>query len=155
MVDGKKSYWDEVKQFFNGKLNWVEYFALEHDLFVEKYYHEFPEWSLRFKIPKGGTGQIELVYTGEIDEIEILSSWCIDEYKEFTRYLKWGKKRIVPSSKEELKDEIMNEIKTITNWERKDLNPHRDYKSIWGRYSESEFDTMTQNAELNLKYFKE
>lgn len=147
--------WKIIKQYFETHLIWIEEFALEHNLYIEKYYHEFPEWALRFKHKKGGSGQIELVYTGKNNEIEIWSSWHIDEYTEFTRYLKWGIKRLVSDEQDKLREEILKEIQTVLHWNKSEMIAHRDYATIWGRYSKEEFNKIKENSDANLLYFKE
>jgi hypothetical protein len=62
----------------------VKRFARSHNLQIERYYHQFPCWSLRFRHPKGGEACIEICKSGK-HSLRIAALWWIDDYDEGIR----------------------------------------------------------------------
>jgi len=62
-------------------------FAKNHNLLVEKYYHDAPVWSLCFSHPKGGSAKIDLARDDKL-LASIIGIWWVDDYDSFTRSIK-------------------------------------------------------------------
>jgi hypothetical protein len=62
-------------------------FAKNHNLVVQKYYHDAPSWSLCFSHPLGGIARIDLNRKSE-STVRISGIWWVDDYDSSTRSIK-------------------------------------------------------------------
>lgn len=99
-------------------------FALDHNLHVEKYYHEGPSWSFQFKNQKGGIGQIE-VGKKDDDKITLLNCWWIDDYDTSTRFLKYPSGKELGLDHHELYQALENALTEILQWDKSELVPNK------------------------------
>jgi hypothetical protein len=79
--------WKNIKTFFQRLSRILSTFAATHNLAIDEYYHESPSWTFRFRHPRGGAGGIHVERVDD-STIRVGSSWYIDEFENFTRYLK-------------------------------------------------------------------
>lgn len=117
----------------------IETFALEHNLFIDKYYHDLPSWDLRFSHPKGGTASISISNIAP-DHANIGSVWYVDEYDRFTRSLHWRAARSILKQPEVVLKALAEEFHAIIAVPFGAWNQvARDYEQIWGHYTKEQF----------------
>lgn len=118
-------------------------FSQKHNLLISKYYHGVPSWSFCFEHPKGGQSKLELIIS-EYDEIKLSSIWWVDNHKKFTRSLKWRKVQNIEKTSTAITEAMEQQLADVLNWvPGRWTQVVNDYKNIWGRYSEAEFNAMT------------
>jgi hypothetical protein len=121
----------------------LEGFARSHNLYIDKYYYDGPQWSFCFEHPRGGQAKIDLT----IDDsgvITVETGWWVDSYKEFTRSLKYGAKVELAPDSDAIAKALGNALAEIVSWERGEWSEVADdYRPIWGQLTEAEFRDAT------------
>jgi hypothetical protein len=121
----------------------LEAFAASHNLLVQKYYHNDPQWSFCFEHPLGGQAKLDL----RIDEqgaVVLQTVWWVDNYKQFTRSLRWGKQETVAAKGGEIVGALKSALSDVVNWKLGEWTQIADgYKPIWGQMSEERFRSIT------------
>jgi hypothetical protein len=79
------SDYEGMERFFAPIAEAIKEFASRKNLFVDKYYHDGCDWTLRFRHPKGGVANIFLI-RDQCDQLLIGSCWTFDDYDKLTRY---------------------------------------------------------------------
>jgi hypothetical protein len=141
--------WTKIRAFFDGISAILSKFATKHNLAVDKYYHESPTWSFRFRHPKGGGAAVHVERLNE-SAVRVNGSWYIDEYETFTRYFKWGRNHHLLLENADLKSELEACLRETICWEKNELTPHPDYKKAWSIYTKEEWDRMFTPERLPL-----
>ena len=133
---------EAVQQWFAPITSVLMSFAERHNLLVDRYYHDSPSWTFRFNNPRGGQASIGVsCNAGEIAVIH--SSWHVDDYDRFTRFIHWRKPREVSKDANALIEELELEFSAILAVPLEQWNQVADgYSNIWGRYTKNEFDKM-------------
>src|SRR3989339_132372 len=113
MPNGNPNFEQEdlpLLQAFFAKISPVlDDFSKVHNLCIEKYPHDGPEWAFLFKHPIGGMGQIEVERSDE-NSILIRLSWCIDDYDTSVRFLKYPAPKQVGIEFTELRNALENAL---------------------------------------------
>lgn len=118
-------------------------FAERHNLLVDRYYHDSPSWSFRFNHPRGGQASVS-VHCNAGSSASIDSSWHIDDYDRFTRYIHRRKPREVAKVESVLAQELEAEFAAILSVPLGQWNQVAEgYKQVWSRYTKDEFLNMT------------
>lgn len=135
---------EEQEAWFGPISETIAEFARSRNLFLEKYYHENCSWDLRFNHPRGGRGAVT-VYNGGSDLARIGSTWYLDDYDRFTRFIHWRGLREIPKSPDAVRRELAIELAAILSvpvgqW----TQVATAYASIWGQYTKEEFQRMTR-----------
>jgi hypothetical protein len=118
-------------------------FAQRHNLFVDRYYHDSPSWTFRFNNPQGGQASIG-VSCDAGDIAAIYSSWHVDDYNRFTRFIHRRKSREVSKDANVLLEEMERELSAILAAPLGQWNQVADgYSNVWGRYTKDEFAKLT------------
>lgn len=102
----------------------LETFAVEHNLLIEKYYHDGPVWTFKFKHPVDGMGQIEVEKVND-NNVLIRKSWSIDDYETSTRFLKYLHGNNIGLEHAELREALERALCEILHWKRDELAPHK------------------------------
>jgi len=115
-----------LEAFFSKISSVLESFSNEHNLLIEKYYHEGPSWNFQFKHPVDGVGKIQ-VQKNDNDTVCVGYVWWIDDYDTSTSFMK-----CTPPGGEqigldhiELRQALEDALEDILRWEKKDLVPHK------------------------------
>lgn len=120
----------------------ISAFANKRNLFIVKYYHDSPSWTLRFAHPSGGTASIS-VSNYEESFAHIGSVWHYDDYDNFKRYLHWRKAMVVPKIPETISEELQREFDALLQVKYGDWNQVAEgYERIWSRYSKEQFEAL-------------
>jgi hypothetical protein len=134
---------DVAEQWFAPIAGALLSFAQRHNLLVDRYYHDSPSWTFRFNNPRGGQASLSVhCNAGAIAFVD--SSWHIDDYDRFTRYIRWRKPREVAKLASTMGQEIEMEFAAIVAVPLGQWNQVAEgYAQTWGRYTKDEFQKMT------------
>ncbi len=118
-------------------------FAKRRNLLLDRYYHDGRSWTFRFNHPFGGQASISAHhYPG--DAARIGSSWHLDDYDRFTRYIHWRMPRELPKLEPYLSRELDAELAAILALPLGRWNQTADgYAPSWGQYTKEQFERMT------------
>jgi hypothetical protein len=117
-------------------------FATQHNLLVDRYYHDSRSWDFRFNHPRGGQASIALHHLRD-DTAGVGSTWHLDDYDRFTRYLYWGKTRDVPKVAEILTAELEAELTAVLALPLGSWNQVAEtYARVWGQFTKEQFQKM-------------
>ncbi|MCE5186482.1 MAG: hypothetical protein LLF76_10190 [Planctomycetaceae bacterium] len=101
----------------------LESFAETHNLKIEKYYHQGASWSLMFKHPEGGIGQIEVLKIENV--VLICESWWIDDYDTSTRFFKYSPGNRTELAHTALRQALETALQRIVQWRKEELMPDK------------------------------
>ena len=133
---------EEMDNFFDPFKELIEGFADHHNLYFQKYYHDSPSWSLCFNNPKGGKAKISIVREKN-DSLSVNSTWWLDDYDKYTRYIHWGSKKSCEKDVNSLSNALKSELFEILSWKLGNWTEvAKGYEDIWGDISKSEFEAM-------------
>ena len=125
-----------VEAFFAQFANVLHDFCSNHNLRLERYYHESHCWMFTFRHPKGGVGSIN-VCKGPEDSLTIEASWWIDDFDEFARFLLTDDTPEYKVHSENLAETLVNQLKKILSWEKGQLTRgDEDFEPYWKPYKE-------------------
>jgi hypothetical protein len=114
-------------------------FVEEQGLTLEKYHHDSATWSLCFGHPNGGQAKVELAAVGP-DEIQVSAVWWVDDYKSFTRSLRWGPSVRVPRKATEIRLAIEGVFAEALKWTPGSWTQVAGgYQPYWSEFTEEEF----------------
>jgi len=110
-----------IEEFFelNGQV--IREFASNHNLKIEKYYHNIDGWHLVFQHPNGGACYIE-VSKGDEQHVLIFSDWWVDDYGTSERYDKHTDPFECSIDKEALSNTLENLFQEVISWTKDDLS---------------------------------
>jgi hypothetical protein len=134
--------WKNIKTFFQGLSPILSTFAATHNLAIDEYYHESPSWTFRFRHPKGGAGGIHVERVDD-STIRVGSSWYIDEFENFTRYLKSDESSDLVLGAIDVRELLEKKLKDIVTWNKSDMTAFPDYERFWSLYSREEWLQMS------------
>lgn len=103
----------------------IENFATKHNLMIEKYYHDYPDWSLRFRGNGGICGSIDISFRiKENNGFNLFLVLWKDDFKKTIRKLKRIKFKTFNTvqPKAELQDELENIVNKIRELDLEDLD---------------------------------
>ena len=126
-----KNEFPQLEAFFAQIADVLEEFAETHNLKIDKYYHQFPDWSFQFRHPEGGIGQIEVRKLSE-DSVKFYAAWWIDYLKPRRRDSKSLAGNECSLDKVLIKSNLEELFKTILSWKKTDL----DKGSVFPEYGE-------------------
>src|ERR1700758_3747447 len=86
--------------------------ARQHNLFIEKYYHDAPCWKLCFSHPQGGCAGIDVCRQSD-ETVIIVGAWWVDDYDGGTRSLKSTDKEIVGRDSDSIKGGVIAALQNV------------------------------------------
>jgi hypothetical protein len=134
--------WKSIKTFLQGLSPILSTFAATHNLAIDEYYHESPSWTFRFRHPKGGAGGIHVERVND-STIRVGGSWYIDEFENFTRYLKSDEGSDLILGAIDVRELLEKKLKDIVTWNKSDMTSFPDYERFWSLYSREEWLQMS------------
>jgi hypothetical protein len=72
--DWHKTELPKLEGFFAPFSGEIHQFASDHNMSIERYYHEAPDWRLQFTPPAGGNATIDIRRVDD-DTLAITQSW--------------------------------------------------------------------------------
>ncbi len=114
--------WELTKKYFNALSEILTDFASRYNLLIDKYYHDSPSWTFRFKHFHGGVGSIQVSHWADDDKVNISTIWYYDDFGTGIRYSKSA-----PPSEFQLKEidllrVLEDMLKEIINWKPGEWN---------------------------------
>src|ERR1700719_2338493 len=134
--------WKNIKTFFQRLSRILSTLAATHNLAIDEYYHESPSWTFRFRHPRGGAGGIHVERVDD-STIRVGSSWYIDEFENFTRYLKSDEGSDLILGAIDVRALLEEKLKDIVTWNKSDMTAFPDYERFWSLYSREEWLQMS------------
>jgi|SRR5581483_2837202 len=122
----------ELERFFAPIAETLETFARQHNLKLERYYHDAPVWQFTFRHPAGGIGKIEVSRHGE-EKIRPSLAWWFDDYDTLQRHTK-----IVVENELEMKPELITRdleaaLRLILSWKFGQWDNTYKGNDVWKR----------------------
>jgi hypothetical protein len=138
-----EAYEAEYDKFFGPVIEVVSSFAVAHGMALEKYYHEAPVLTLGFGHPLGGQSKIDVEQVDD-GHVQVEPVRWLDDYRTFTRSLKWGSKRTCNVSPTDLAPLIEAALKECLSWGAEEWSRIVGgyEKCGWASIPESEFDNF-------------
>jgi len=134
----------KLETFFGKISDVLEDFATSHNLTIIKYYHQGRDWTLRFRHPEGGLGQIFVLKKGE-DEIGLSSSWQIANYDECTLRSKHTEIKSYQLNDNLLFNRLQKALKEILTWGRDELGKDNIVHPEWKGATKEIFEAEEQS----------
>lgn len=133
----------KIEGFFNEISDIIGKFVNEYNLSIEKYPHQLPVWNLSFAHPESGEAYIEISKNIE-DMIGISGHWFVDNYEEFTRYIKTSAPILIPITQKNLLHQYLTkEFGVMLTWKKGNWSSvSRGHKGDWGKYGKEKFYGM-------------
>ena len=132
-----------LEAFFNPLAPVLERFADEHNLVVDRYYHDAPSWDFRFRHPSGGEAYVEVRRAGE-DVINIVTAWWQDDFAAGARSVKTKLSEPLRLESLDLYSALVSALREILGWRADSWDQvYGGYKSIWHRtWDEPQFRAL-------------
>jgi hypothetical protein len=134
----------ELETFFRPIADALTAFARQHNLKLEKYYHQSPSWSFTFRHPQGGVAKIQ-VCRESAEAAGLLCFWWYDEYDQLTRHMKnsKGKSKSVSREPEALTRELEECLKLVVSWQFGTWDEHCGGYDSWKKtWTKQQFDAL-------------
>lgn len=124
----------DLDAFFAPASDLLISFARQHNLFLEKHYHDAPVWSLCFTQPLGGSAKVDVRREGNL--LSISGVWWVDDYDAGTRSMKDIEAVKCEPDGEELAAvmaKTLSELMSLTsgNWSRVATGYKRGWHKTW------------------------
>ena len=136
----------KLDKFFSRIAEVLKQFAKEHNLRLEKYYHQGPDWEFTFSHPEGGVGKIQVQKCDE-DHVMVYPMWWVDYYDTSRRDAKNVEGEKCSLDHNVVRLQLKKMLKLVLSWRKEDLkkgheNPYREKLEM----------TQEQFDHLNDKY---
>ncbi|OHB56740.1 MAG: hypothetical protein A2Y07_11745 [Planctomycetes bacterium GWF2_50_10] len=133
-----------VEQFFLKIASVLRSFAEVHNLHIEKYPKNGPQWSFIFRHPLGGLGKVD-VRMKDDTRINIYTLWWKDDYDRQARDSVGMDNGSIGLDPEPLRCALENALKQVLEWQVKDLDLGGRDGCDWRRYwkTKHDFDSLT------------
>lgn len=123
----------ELEAFFSRISEALDDFATTYNLMIVKYSHSGPDWTFRFRHPKGGLGQIFAIKQDE-EHIGVACAWQVDDYDTLTRYSKYTEIKKCSLEKPALLALLNETFKLVLSWRKEDLIPVKHKYNEWKKH---------------------
>ncbi|MHC4743571.1 MAG: hypothetical protein ACYS8Z_16780 [Planctomycetota bacterium] len=109
-----------IKRFFERIAPVLVEFASDHNLKLEKYYHDGPTWDFLFRHQAGGTCYIEIRKCDD-EGVKICGDWSVYQYDEGLGYNKHTQLIDCSIAENELRTGLKDMLRLVLSWKRDDL----------------------------------
>jgi hypothetical protein len=145
----RKNELPKLRAFFRKISKVLKHFARTHNLKIDKYYHQGPAWTFRFRHPKGGVGQI-FVRKSDEEHVLVAVDWFIDDYDKLTRYDKHTELQKCSLDHTALRTFLEEMLKTMLSWRKEDLTPFKSKYHCWQReMTKEEFEKKVEKYPIS------
>jgi hypothetical protein len=129
----------ELEAFFRDLADALTDFANRHNMRLQKYYHDAPEWTFTFRHPQAGVSAIEVLRVGpELRRVDCC--WWYDDYDKLTRFIRRHHGATVPRQAGNIQEELDVALSTILGWKFDDWGEsHGGYKQWRRSYTKEQF----------------
>lgn len=133
----------KLERFFAPLADEIRQFALKHNMSIERYYHEAPDWRLCFTPPEGGNATIDIRRLTD-DTFILYMGWFIDDYDAATRSIKNGASPRYRVGEVRLTDVLSLALDEMLTWRKGDWSQvAKGYEPLWHRYTREQFENMS------------
>lgn len=119
MPNGNPKFHEEelpsLEAFFSQIGDVLNQFSSQHNLALDKYYHQSPSWRFNFRHPKGGVASIDVMKESD-HSLKIDCYWWLDDYDKFTRFIKRDESEVLDVGSVKLSDLLENKFREILSW---------------------------------------
>ena len=135
----------QLERFFAPVAPDIHGFASQHNLLLEKYYHEAPMWSLCLAHPAGGQARIDVARAE--DGLRIGASWWLDDYDSFTRSIRTKDSIPVAKNSQALTDALGRLLAEVLAWKRGAWTQvATGYRGIWDKaWTKAQFEELASH----------
>lgn len=132
----------KLEQFFAPLSDEIRRFATAHNMAIEKYYHESPDWSLQFTPPQGGNATIDIRRVDE-QTFMLYQIWFIDDYDAATRFSRWGNSPEYRVGEVSLTDVLNAALREMLAWPVGHWSQiSKGYENAWHQFTREQFENM-------------
>ena len=127
--------------------------AKRYNLFLEKYYHDAPCWSLSFSAPQSGFAKVDICREGKTT-VSVVGVWWLDDYDRGTRSLKWTDKVAVELEPYRVEEQVMATLKALLACKAGEWTQvATDYGGIWSRtWTKEQFERLQQDDKFPVPH---
>ena len=105
--------------FFSRISDVLKEFADSHNITINKYYHNGPNWAFLFRHPEGGLGQI-VIDKGD-EQVTVYPVWSVRDYEKRIRGIKSGDVRKFSLDHQKLREGLEDIYRLILSWQLEDV----------------------------------
>ncbi len=118
--DWRRKELPKLRTFFRGIKSVLKKFASDHNLKIEKYYHQGSGWTFRFRHPDGGVGSITV---NRYDETQVIiyPHWYIDHYDTTRRDFKKAQGTKCFLESQTLRSQLVETLMLVISWRKEQL----------------------------------
>ena len=132
----------KLERFFAPLTDEIRQFALVHNISIERYYHEGPQWSLQFTPPQGGNAAIAIRRLSE-DTFVVHMVWFSDDYDAATRSSKHGESPKYRVGEVQLAKVLGQALTEMLAWREGEWSQVvGGYHELWHQYTREQFENM-------------
>ncbi len=128
----------KLEQYFGQIASVLNRFSEQHNLCLEKYYHQSPNWTFLFRHPKKGIGQI-FVHMKDSSHVGIAASWQIFDYQNRSLSDKHTELVQVELDGKKIFSCLEKSLLELLNWDKSELRKDDEVFEDWSQVSEEEF----------------
>jgi hypothetical protein len=110
----------DPRAYFKPFAKILDKFADEHNLQVEKYRRNLPQWSFSFQHPLGGNGRVDIQVNAQ-HEVSMVQWWIVSDYERHTRKLKSMPTERIETPMDCLEEKLLSAIQKILEWQLGEL----------------------------------
>jgi hypothetical protein len=133
----------KLERFFAPLAEEIRQFASAHNMSIERYYHEAPDWRLQFTPPQGGNATIDIRRIDD-ETFTLTQCWFVDDYDASTRSLRWGKSPTFRVKDVRLTDLLRQALIEMLSWPKNEWTQvATGYEQMWHRYTREQFENMS------------
>lgn len=138
MPNGSHEFYEKellaLETFFAQIADVLNEFASKHSLMLDRYYHDSPSWRFNFRHPKGGVASIDVMKQAD-DSARIYNYWWIDDYDQFTRFLRMEEAATFKLGDPDLARILEEQLRTVLSWQPGEWTwTATDFEQTWGPF---------------------
>jgi hypothetical protein len=118
------------RHFFEIVGPWIDAFAKDHNLNIDRWFKDVAIWALEFRHPQEGVGHIVLAPSDQ-GNARLYCAWWRDDYDCETRWSTFRKPREIALDEAVFSQELAAEMRQILEWTDEDLVPHALPEGMW------------------------
>lgn len=133
----------KLERFFAPLADEIRRFALTHNMSIERYYHEAPDWRLQFTPPQGGSATIDIRRLDD-QSFTLMTCWYVDDYDAGTRSLKAGGSPHYLVGDVRMHDVLRRALVELLSWKKGEWSQVAGgYKQLWQHYTREQFENAS------------
>jgi len=131
----------QIEAFFAPLADEIQRFAKSHNLKIDRYYHQWPDWSLRFTHPAGGDATTDIRRMSGKSFV-LCQLWWIDDYDAATRSTRRGESPEYLVDEASLGDLLRHALAEMLTWQKGEWTEIATGYQNWHRFTRAQFESM-------------